>query len=73
MTLTLKNTSKLVRVNGVPARVWEGETSSGIRVICFVTRLAVLSTEDQSQFERELSLQQAPSAEAEALPLRMVL
>lgn len=73
MEVTLKNTSKIVQLNGVPGRVWEGHTSSGIPVIAFITRIAVPNGQDQTQFEKELQETAAPSAEAAAYPLRMIL
>jgi hypothetical protein len=73
MNITIHNTSKIVYINGVPARIWEGETSSGIPVHCFITRIAVANQEDTSQFEKELQSQRAPSPEVEAYPLRLVL
>jgi hypothetical protein len=74
MKLTIENTTQLITVDGVPARVWEGHTESGIPVHCLVTRIAVRNGHDVSQFERELEEQRAPSVEAaEAFPLRMVL
>jgi hypothetical protein len=58
MKVTLESTDKLVtiRVNSVdvPARLWEGETESGIRCHAFITRIAVHQDLDSSQFEREL-------------------
>ena len=41
MTLIIESTSKIVELNGVPARVWEGHTESGIKVHCFITRVSV--------------------------------
>ena len=41
MKLILENTSKLVELNGVPARIWEGKTESGIACHAFITRVAV--------------------------------
>lgn len=73
MKLIIEPTSKLVEINGVPARVWEGQTESGIAVHCFVTRVAVPNDADQSQFQRELSEQRAPSAQVEAIPFRMII
>ena len=78
MKLIIGSTSKVVEfeLNGakVPARIWEGETASGIKVHCFVTRVAVHKDLDASQFERELQEHRAPSAEiANVYPLRMVL
>lgn len=40
MTITIKSTTKMVELNGVPARIWEGETESGIPVHCYITRIA---------------------------------
>ncbi len=74
MQITIKSTSKLVELNGVPARIWEGETESGIPVHCYVTRIAAPAAgADLAQFERELTEHQAPSAAIQAIPLRMVL
>ncbi len=79
MKATIESTSKIVHLsgpdfNGVPARVWEGETETGIKVHFYVTRVAVDKTETNvGQFEKELSEQQAPSPEVAVLPLRMIL
>lgn len=73
MKLTIESTSRIVTLDGLPARIWEGKTESGIGVICFVSRVAVKENEDTSQFEKELAEQRAPSAEAGSFPLRMVL
>ena len=37
VTVTLTNTSKIVTLNGVPARVWEGKTAKGIPCHAFIT------------------------------------
>jgi hypothetical protein len=73
MKITLENTMKMVQLNGVPARIWEGQTESGIRVHAFITRLAVPNDQDQSQFEKELQETKAPSAEIAVYPMRMIL
>lgn len=73
MKVTLESTTKIVKLNGVPARVWEGETESGIPVHAFIMRVAVERGQDTEQFEKELEEQKAPSAEVEAIPGRMVL
>jgi len=71
--INLESTTKIVRVNGVPARIWEGTTDSGIPVHCYVTRIAVAQGQDTTQFERELRECRTPSVEVEALPLRLIL
>lgn len=73
MKITIESTTKIVELDGVPARVWEGRTESGIAVICYVTRVQVDKSADCSQFERELQEQRAPSPEARAIPTRLVL
>jgi len=71
--ITIENTTKVVHVDGVPARVWEGRTESGVPVIVFVTRIAAERTEDLAEFERDLAEQRTPSAAVEAWPARMIL
>ncbi len=73
MRITIDNTSKIVEISGVHARVWEGHTDSGIGVHCFVTRISCLAGERQDEFERELESCAAPTPEVRAIPLRMVL
>ena len=85
MKITIENTSKVVELNGVPARIWEGTTDTGIPVHCYVTRIAVAKDADLTQFERELygcnppswfswwCTMRPPSAAVKEIPLRMVL
>lgn len=77
MKIVIESTTKMVTliVDGspVPARIWEGQTESGVPVYCYVTLIAAPAKEDLAQFERELKEWRAPSAEAEAIPLRMIL
>jgi hypothetical protein len=73
VTITLTSTEKIVQVNGVPARIWEGHTDSGIAVHCYVTRIAAPATARLVEFERELQEHAKPSPEVEAIPLRMIL
>ncbi len=73
MKITIESTAKFVEVNGVPARIWEGHSESGIPVHCYVTRIAVPLGQDHSQFQRELQEHRAPSAEVAAIPLRLIL
>lgn len=84
MKITIENTEKIVMLkagglDGVPARIWEGQTESGIPVHCFVTRIAptlpdtVENREKFAEFERELKEQRPPSVEVAAIPLRLIL
>ena len=76
MKATLKSTTKIVHLNGVPARVWEGKTESGIPIHAFITRVAVkqgFDEADYEQFEQELQACAAPSADVAALPASLIL
>lgn len=74
MKITVESTSKMITLNGVPARIWEGFTESGIKCHCYITRIAIDKDESRSEeFEKELSEQKTPSAEIEAIPIRMIL
>jgi hypothetical protein len=74
MKLIIENTSKVVELNGVPARIWEGETESGIKVHCFIPRVAIDKDETRTeQFDKELQKTRTPSTEIQAYPLRLIL
>lgn len=73
MKIEIENTDKIVEISGVPARVWEGKTASGIPVHCFVTRISPQSHEGIEDFEKELQETKAPSPGVQAYPLRMIL
>ncbi len=77
MKVTLESTTKLVTlvINGqsVPARLWQGETASGVPCHAFITRIAVDKNENATEFEKDLKETVAPRAEFEVYPLRLVL
>jgi hypothetical protein len=73
MKITIESTSKVVNVNGVDCRVWEGQTERGIPIHCFIPRIGVKNGLDCSQFEAELVECKPPSAEIAAFPARMIL
>jgi hypothetical protein len=73
MEITLHNTTKIVDLNGIPARIWEGHTDSGIPVHAYITRIGVAVGEDQQAFESQLSAASAPSPPMEKLPLRLLI
>lgn len=72
MEITIHNTDKIVTLNGVPARIWEGQTKSGIAVHCYVTRIAAPIEADCAEFERELKETPAPCT-VQAVPLAMII
>jgi hypothetical protein len=73
MKIEIESTTKTVTLNGIPARIWEGKTASGIPIHCYVTRIAIAKDADASEFERELQEHKSPSTEIQAIPLRMIL
>lgn len=74
MVVLLKSTTKQVTLNGTPARIWEGETESGIRCHAYVTLIAIDKDEPRSEeFDRELQRHESPSAELEAIPFWLLL
>jgi hypothetical protein len=73
MKLTIENTTRIVEVNGIPCRMWEGVSERGVKVQCLITRVAVLDTDDTQQFEAELQETKPPTAESMAYPLRLIL
>ncbi len=73
MKITVESTTKIVKLNGIDCRVWEGITERGIPIHCFIPRIGVHKDLDASQLEQELQEQRTPSVEVEAIPLRMIL
>lgn len=74
MLVQLHSTDKIVHLNGVPARIWEGITDGGIKCHAYITRIACDKDEPSAAvFEQDLQQHRPPSAEIEAIPLRMIL
>jgi hypothetical protein len=79
MKITIESTDRIIELTDESggaigfARLWEGETESGIKVQCLVTRIAASSLEDLSQFEKELRETRAPQVYPQAFPLRMII
>lgn len=74
MNIQLHSTSKIVTLNGIQARIWEGITEGGIKCHAYITRIACDKDEpNASEFEADLKEHQPPSAEIDAIPLRMII
>jgi hypothetical protein len=76
MKITVESTTKIVHMNRIPCRVWEGHTERGVPVHVYIPRIAVASdspAEAFAQFEEDLKEQRAPSPAVEAIPLRLIL
>ena len=75
MKVTLESTTKIVQLNGIPARIWEGKTDTGIQVHAFITRIAIDKDEPNAQlFEVELKECKLPSTGvSESYPLSLII
>ena len=76
MKLQIESTEKIVTLDGVSMRLWEGTTESGVPVVAFVARVAVPENRPQEEyriFETELRQLRKPSPElAGGFDARMV-
>lgn len=83
MKITIESTEKIVNfiIDGkeVPARIWEGKTSKGTPVHCFITRIAPaiekddLTDEQLIEFSKDLKKHRPPSPAVKAYDLRLLL
>lgn len=74
MKIIINSTTLVATLNGVPARIWEGVTESGIPVTCYVTRIAIDKDEPRhEEFSNELDEHAPPSPEIATYPLRLIL
>jgi len=81
MKITIESTTKIVIIkpsplsDGVQARIWEGTSETGIKVMCYIARVAIPDEEQEKadQFRSELIECKSPSIEAEAIPMRLIL
>jgi hypothetical protein len=73
MKITIESTTKIVALNGLDCRVWEGQTEQGVAIHCFIPRISVNEGLDTAQFEAELQEQRKPSIDVAGLPARMIL
>lgn len=80
MKVTIQPTTKIVVVDGIQARVWEGTTEAGIPVALIVSRITPMIDPDVEEskstikeFSESLKQVQPPSAEVQMWPLRLIL
>ncbi|MFL5481160.1 MAG: hypothetical protein ACJ8AK_03140 [Gemmatimonadaceae bacterium] len=87
MKVTLESTTQIAEIANadgthapLQARVWEGETDSGIKCFALITRIAIHQDDvaRAPEFERELQSQRPPTdisvgRGTGVFPLRMVL
>lgn len=74
MQIQIHSTDKIVTLNNIPARIWEGITDSGVKVHAYITRIAIDKDEPNTeQFEKELQEHRPPSPAIEAIPLKLII
>ncbi len=76
MKITIESTNKVIMLNGQPARIWEGETVNGVKVICYMSLISHHKKEAPEKirsFKAQLKQVKAPSADAAAIPLRLII
>lgn len=71
MKIEIESTETITEIDGIPVRLWNGVTESGIPCKVFVRLLAVAKTEDTSCFEADLKEQLPPGRPP--IPLSAVL
>ena len=75
MKITTQSTDRMVAVNGMPARIWEGTTAGGVNIHCLIARIAVDQSADQRELEAELKEVHAPISKrgVEAFPAQLII
>jgi len=68
---TMESTTRLVIVNGLNLRVWEGVTEKGVPFIALVNRLESLNGSQMAAMVQELSAAKPPSETVEPTLIRM--
>lgn len=72
MKMTIESTDRIVFVDGVPARIWQGTSEGGVDVACAITAIAIPDTADSRQFDAELQQCVPPGLDAQrAFPQAM--
>lgn len=73
MKIQIHNTSKIVELNGIPCRVWEGTTESGIEVHAFIPRIVIADKSKRTDAYNELIQMAPPSPTVAEYPLELTL
>ncbi len=73
MKITVESTTKIVEVNGTPARIWQGTTAAGIPITALITSVAVDREQDQAEFDADLTEHAAPTVAVGHWPAVMLI
>ncbi len=61
MKITLESTPKIVKFEGIDARIWHGRTEDGIACYAYIPRVVVATAADRREFDRDLLRRPAPA------------
>lgn len=73
MKITIEATETLTEIDGVPVRLWQGVTDSGIFCKVFVHRIAVHKDANTAELDAELKSVDAPRGGPNYVPLPLAL
>lgn len=74
MRAILNSTTKIVKINGIKTRVWEGISESGIKMHAYIALVGIDKNEKNTeQFDRELEQMQDPSVDIDRIPPAMII
>jgi hypothetical protein len=75
MRIILDSTAKVIDLNGVPTRIWEGCSEDGVPVHAYVSLISpqTVFADELRAFDRDLEASPPPSPAADAIPARLVL
>lgn len=71
MKATMESTSKLITLNGLQLRVWEGTSEHGVQFVALVNQCAALSDVAQNQLIKELMQTKEPAPGAKPAFVRL--
>lgn len=72
MEITLHNTTKIVYLNGVEGRIWEGHTAGGIPIHAYIARIAFPADVDDAEISKELAIASEPTRFVAAISPRLI-
>ena len=73
MKVTLESTTKIVELNGIQCRVWQGETARGVPCHAYIPLIGADKDFDTSEFDADLQERVAPRPDLDVIPLRLLL
>lgn len=71
MRLTLEPTDKIQSVDGVPHRVWKGETEKGVPVLAYIRAVSPQTHDEAANAEFARELQELPKPRREGITFDM--